>query len=74
MQEYDKPVTLDKSYFSVTGSLVNRDSSRYVRIMWFDNDPDWNRVALNKTLIYGMTVAYQDKPALLLDVSTICLS
>lgn len=64
----------DKQFFCVTGSLVNREDPRYMRILWVDNNPDWSRVSPANTIIYGLVVSYQNQPALMLDNTTICLS
>lgn len=68
------PSPEDNQYFSVTGSLVNRDDPRYVRILWVCDNPNWKRVSPAQTIVYGLVVNYQDKPALMLETSTICLS
>lgn len=70
----NQPLQGDESFFCVTGSLVNRSDSRYLRILWLDNNPNWKRVSPLQIVTYGMAVWYQDKPALMLDNSTICLS
>lgn len=68
--EYD-PRTL----YKVTRGIENRGDPRYLRVLWINDDVDWNSMPIELAIMRSLEIdGVTMHPVLMLDASTYCWS